>query len=158
QRSHFLGMSTLKDDDDYLAYHQVNCVLTSVVLGQELGLTKPQLRELGLVALFHDAGMALIPKEIVNKRGALSKDQKGQVQKAPLLAVRGIPRERALTRAALTRLVVTQEHHQEFGTAVKDSRGNIQMIIPKTTLALYSKIIAITCTYDALTSRRPYRD
>ena len=66
--------------------------------------------------------------------------------------------EKALTRSALTRLVVTHEHRQEFGTAVKDSRGNIQMIIPKTTLSLFSKIIAITCTYDALTSRRPYRD
>ena len=158
QRAHFLGMSTLKDDDDYLAFHQVNVALTAIVLGQEVGLGKEALRELGITALFHDSGMAFIPLDMVQKKGALSKEDKTHVNRAPLLAVAGILRERALTRTTLTRLVVTQECKVEFGAAVKDSRGNITMIIPKAQLALYSRIIAIACTYDALTSRRPYRD
>ena len=158
QRAHFLGMSTLKDDDDYLAFHQVNVALTSIVLGQELGLAKEPLRELGLTALFHDAGMACVPLEVTTKRGALSKEEKAHVARAPMLAVSGILRERSLTRTTLARLVVTHECKSEFGTAVKDSRGNISMIIPKGQLALYSRIIAICCTYDALTSKRPYRD
>lgn len=158
QRSHFLGMSTLKEDDDYLSFHQVNVALTSVVLGQELGLGKDALRELGLTALFHDAGLSFVPQEILNKRGALTKEEKNQVNRAPLMAISAILREKALTRTSLTRLVITQETKAEFGTAVKDSRGNISMIIPKGQLALYSRIIAICCTYDALTSRRPYRD
>jgi HD-GYP domain-containing protein (c-di-GMP phosphodiesterase class II) len=41
---------------------------------------------------------------------------------------------------------------------VRDSRGNIQMIIPKTNLGVFAKIIAICDTFDALTSKRPYRD
>jgi HD-GYP domain-containing protein (c-di-GMP phosphodiesterase class II) len=158
QRTHFLGMSTLKDDDDYLAFHQVNTALTSIVLGGELKLSKAALRELGLAAMFHDSGMAFMPKEMINRKGALSKEQKTELLRAPVMAVRGILREKVLNRITLTRLVITQEHKQDFGTAVKDSRGNIQMIIPKTNLALYSKIISICCTYDALTSKRPYRD
>jgi len=54
--------------------------------------------------------------------------------------------------------VVTQECKAEFGSAVKDARGNISMVIPRGQLSLYGRIIAICCTYDALTSRRPYRD
>ena len=66
--------------------------------------------------------------------------------------------EKSLSRQSLMRLVVTAEHKQEFGSAVKDSRGNIQMIIPKGHLSVYAKIISICCVYDALTSKRPYRD
>jgi HD-GYP domain-containing protein (c-di-GMP phosphodiesterase class II) len=158
QRSHFLGMSTLKEDDDYLSFHQVNVALTSVVLAQELGLGKDALRELGLTALFHDAGLSFVPQEVLNKRGALTKEEKATVNRAPMMAISAILREKALTRTSLTRLVVTQEAKVDFGTAVKDSRGNISMIIPKGQLALYARIINICCTYDALTSRRPYRD
>ena len=32
------------------------------------------------------------------------------------------------------------------------------MIIPKANLGLYAKLIAICATYDALTSKRPFRD
>lgn len=158
QRAHFLGMSTLKDDDDYLAFHQVNVALTAIVLGQELGLPKEALRDLGLTAMFHDAGLAMVPKDLLNKRGALTKDERTNINKAPLLAVSSILREKTMTRTTLTRLVVTQECKTEFGTAVKDTRGNITMIIPKGQLSLFSRIIAICCTYDALTSKRPYRD
>lgn len=158
QRSHFLGMTTLKDDDDYLAYHQANVMLTSIVLGGELGLSKVSLRELGLVAMFHDMGMALVPEATLQKKGAVTKDEKGLIARAPLLAVRGILREKALTRTNLTRMVVTSEYKQEFGTAVKDSRGNISMVVPKGNIAVYSKIVSICATYDALTARRPYRD
>ena len=56
------------------------------------------------------------------------------------------------------RVVTTFEHKVDFGTAVRDARGNIQMIIPKANLGLYAKIIAICVTYDALTSKRPFRD
>ena len=46
----------------------------------------------------------------------------------------------------------------DFGTPVRDARGNIQMIIPRSNLGLYAKIIAICDAYDALTSKRPFRD
>jgi HD-GYP domain-containing protein (c-di-GMP phosphodiesterase class II) len=158
QRVHFLGMSTFHKEEDYLPYHQMNVCLTSIVMGAELGFSKPIRRELATSAMFHDSGMALVPQDLLKKRGALSKDEKAEVAKAPLLAVQGILRERALNRTNLVRLVVNQEHKAEFGSAVKDSRGNIQMIIPKANISVYSKIISICCTYDALTTPRPYRD
>src|SRR3712207_8992193 len=56
QKTHFLGMTTLKKSEaDYLVYHQVNVCLMSIVFGQELGLTKAQLRDLGYPAPFHSS-------------------------------------------------------------------------------------------------------
>ncbi|WP_163989227.1 HD-GYP domain-containing protein [Pyxidicoccus caerfyrddinensis] len=158
QKTHFLGMTTMRREDDYLVYHQVNVCLMSIVFGAELGLTKPQLRDLGYIALFHDAGMATLPEELSTKRGALSPDERVAVQKAPLISVRNILMEKGFSRSTLLRVVTTFEHKTDFGTAVRDSRGNIQMIIPKTNLGAYAKIIAICDAYDALTSKRPYRD
>lgn len=158
QKTHFLGMTTMRREDDYLVYHQVNVCLMSIVFGAELGLTKPQLRDLGYIALFHDAGMATLPEELATKRGALSAEEKVAVQKAPLISVRNILMEKGFSRSTLLRVVTTFEHKTDFGTAVRDSRGNIQMIIPKTNLGVYAKIIAICDAYDALTSKRPYRD
>ncbi len=158
QRTHFLGMTTTKREADYLVYHQVNVALMCIVFGAELGLTKAQLRDLGYIAMFHDAGMVTIPDELATKRGALSPDEKALIQKAPLISVRNILMEKGFTRSTLLRVVTTFEHKADFGTAVRDGRGNIQMIIPKTNLGVYAKIIAICDAYDALTSKRPYRD
>ncbi|ATB32991.1 HD-GYP domain-containing protein [Melittangium boletus] len=158
QKTHFLGMTTMKREMDYLVYHQVNVCLMSIVFGQELGLTKPQLRDLGYIALFHDAGMATIPEELATKRGALSAEEKTLIQKAPLISIRNILMEKGFSRSTLLRVVTTFEHKADFGTAVRDARGDIQMIIPKTNLGTYAKIIAICTAYDALTSKRPYRE
>lgn len=158
QRTHFLGMTTQKREDDYLVYHQVNVALMCIVFGAELGFTKPQLRDLGYIALFHDAGMTTLPEELSTKRGALTADEKVTVARAPLISVRNILMEKGFSRSTLLRVVTTFEHKTDYGTAVRDARGNIQMIIPKTNLGVYAKIIAICDAYDALTSRRPYRD
>jgi HD-GYP domain-containing protein (c-di-GMP phosphodiesterase class II) len=158
QRTHFLGMTTLKREQEYLVYHQVNVCLISIVFGCELGLTKPQLRDLGYIALFHDVGMALVSQEILSKKGALTPDERAVVQKAPLVSVRHILAEKAITRATLLRVVTTVEHKVDYGTAVRDARGEVQMIIPRTNLGVYPKILAICDTYDALTTKRPFRD
>jgi HD-GYP domain-containing protein (c-di-GMP phosphodiesterase class II) len=157
-RNHFLGLTTTHAESEYLAYHQINSCLMSIVVGSELGLTKAQLRDLGYIAMFHDAGMGTLGPELAKKRGALSPEERAQVQKAPLITVRNILREKAITRATLMRVVTTFEHKVDFGTAVRDNQGNIQMIIPKANLGLYAKIIAVCATYDALTSKRPFRD
>lgn len=158
QRTHFLGLTTTRADGDYLAYHQVNTCLMAIVFGNEVGLTKPQLRDLGYIALFHDAGMGTVPDDLINKRGALTPEEKALIARAPLISVRNILREKAINRSTLLRLVTTFEHKVEFGTAVRDGQGNIQMIIPKANLGLYAKIIATCATYDALTSKRAFRD
>lgn len=157
-RTHFLGLTTTRVDAEYLCYHQVNTCLMSIVFGNDLGLTKPQLRDLGYIALFHDAGMGTVPDDLLTKRGALTPDERALIARAPLISIRNILKEKSINRSTLLRLVTTFEHKVEFGTAVRDGQGNIQLIIPKANLGLYAKIISISATYDALTSKRPFRD
>ncbi len=157
-KTHFLGLTTTKHDTEYLVYHHVNVCLMAIVFGAELGMTKPQLRDLGYISLFFDAGMGTLPASLLAKRGALTPEEKMLVQRAPLVTVRNILRERSVNKSTLMRVVTTLEFKTDFGTAVRDAQGNIQMIIPKANLGLYAKIIAICSTYDALCSQRPFRD
>ena len=102
--------------------------------------------------------MGTVPDELLNKRGALTLDERNIINRAPLISIRNILQERQINRATLLRLVTTFEHKVDYGTAVRDGQGNIQMIIPKANLGLYAKLISIAATYDALTSKRPFRD
>ncbi len=158
QSVHFLGLTTMRREDDYLVYHQVNTCLLAIIFGAELGLTKSQLRDLGFIALFHDAGMATIPEGLSEKTGGLNAEERALVNKAPLVSVRMILMEKGFSRTTLHRVVTTLEYKTDFGTAVRDARGHIQMIIPKSSLGLYAKVIAICASYDALTSKRPFRE
>ncbi len=158
QRSHFLGMTTMEETREYLIYHSVNVALIAIVFASELGLTKQQLKELGVIALLHDIGMVTVSQDLRTKRGALSNKERETIDAAPLAAVKAILQRGGISKSEVARLVSTVEHHEDFGTPVKDSRGNIQMIIPRSSLAVYSRILAIANAYDALTSKRPYRD
>src|SRR5690606_28703442 len=67
-----MGMTALRDYDEYTFTHSVNVCIISVVLGQKLGLSKIQLYELGLGALFHDLGKQRVDAELVNKASGLT--------------------------------------------------------------------------------------
>jgi HD-GYP domain-containing protein (c-di-GMP phosphodiesterase class II) len=157
QRTHFLGMTTFREDDEYIVYHSVNVTLLVIIFGAELGLTKPQLRDLAMAALFHDIGKSDLPPDLAQKKGALTDEEREIVNRSHLASIKAILRE-GLSRSASLKLITTYEYAQDFGTAVKDPRGGIQMILPKGNLSLFSRILAVCVSYDALTSKRPFRD
>ena len=59
--SSLVGLTTLRDYDEYTFTHSVNVCIFSVALGRKLGLTKLQLYDLGMAALFHDVGKSRVP-------------------------------------------------------------------------------------------------
>ena len=60
--SSLVGLTTLRDYDDYTFTHSVNVCIFAVALGRKLGLTKLQLYDLGMAALFHDVGKSRVPR------------------------------------------------------------------------------------------------
>jgi HD-GYP domain-containing protein (c-di-GMP phosphodiesterase class II) len=62
-------------DDDYTGAHSRSVVELAVRVGDELGLDDDSRQELEFAALLHDVGKLAIPKEIINKPGALTRDE-----------------------------------------------------------------------------------
>jgi HD-GYP domain-containing protein (c-di-GMP phosphodiesterase class II) len=157
-RTHFLGLTTLKSDDEYLCFHSVNVSLLSIVFGHELGMSKQQLRDLGMAAMFHDIGVVDISEELLLKRGKLAPAEIRQVRRSPIYSVKRIIRTRELNKLTIHRIITAYEHKTEFGKPVKDLKGNVSFVVPRNNLGVFSKIVSIADCYDALTSRRPHRD
>ncbi|MDP2278640.1 MAG: HD-GYP domain-containing protein [Nitrospirota bacterium] len=145
-----LGMTTIKDYDEYTYHHSVNVSILAVALAQRLGLSKRALTELGLVALFHDIGKIEIPSEVLNKPTSFTDDEWHMVQKHPFWGVRAILKMRGIDATVARAAIVAFEHHMYH-----DHSG-----YPKTResfeLDFYSKIISLVDQYDAMTSARIY--
>jgi HD-GYP domain-containing protein (c-di-GMP phosphodiesterase class II) len=146
-----LGMTVLRDYDEYTFTHSVNVCIISVIIGQKLGLAKTQLYELGLGALFHDIGKQRIDPGIVNKTSGLNDDEWAEMQRHPtegLLALFGM---RGLAEVPYRAMLMAYEHHMRV-----DLTGyprNIRERRP----TLFSRIVATADGFDAATSRRSYQ-
>jgi HD-GYP domain-containing protein (c-di-GMP phosphodiesterase class II) len=158
QRTHFLGVTTTRSDVDYLPYHSVNTALLAVVFGQELGLDKRQLHDLGMAAMFSQIGLVDLPPEVANKRGGLDEDERRMVDLFPLRSAKKILNTRGIDKTTMLRIVAAYESKVDYAIPRKTPTGDIQLVMPKMGLGTFGKIISICETYDALTSKRPFRE
>lgn len=149
--SSLIGLTTLRDYDEYTFTHSVNVCIFAVALGRKLGLTKLQLYDLGMTALFHDVGKARVPLEVLNKEGGLSEDDWRILQAHPWLGVLTLFGLRGYGEIPYRGMIVAYEHHMKI-----DLTGYPKAVRPRS-LSIFSKIIAVADGFDAATSRRVYQ-
>jgi HD-GYP domain-containing protein (c-di-GMP phosphodiesterase class II) len=146
-----IGMTTLRDYDEYTFTHSVNVCIFSVVLGQKLGLTKLQLYELGLGALFHDIGKQRVDSDIVNKAASLSDVEWHEMQRHPTEGLLTLFSMRGLDDVPYRAMLIAYEHHMK-----RDLTGYPRNRRPRTP-TLFSRIVSTTDGFDAATSKRSYQ-
>ncbi len=146
-----LGMTQLRDYDEYTFTHSVNVCIFSVVLGQKLGLSKQELYELGLGALFHDIGKQRIDPQIVHKTSGLDAYEWGQMQRHPVEGLLMLFQMRGLTEIPYRAMLTAYEHHMKI-----DLTGYPRNIRPRKP-TLFSRIVATADGFDAATSKRSYQ-
>jgi HD-GYP domain-containing protein (c-di-GMP phosphodiesterase class II) len=151
EETSLIGLTTIRDYDEYTFTHSVNVCIFSVALGKRLGLGKLQLYDLGMAALFHDIGKSRIPAEIINKPGGLSDDEWRQIAAHPWLGALALFQTRGSQDLPYRAMVVAHEHHMKI-----DMTGYPRPIRPRA-LSMFSKIVAVADGFDAATSRRSYQ-
>jgi len=145
-----LGMTAIKDYDEYTYHHSVNVSILSIALGQRLGLSRKMLTELGMVALFHDTGKTEVPSEILNKPTNFSDDEWKIIKKHPIWGLRAILKLKNLDELTMKSAIVSFEHHMHF------DHSGYPMLKLKMELDLFSRIVSLADQYDAMTSSRVY--
>jgi len=145
-----LGMTAIKDYDDYTYHHSVNVSILSIALGQRLGLSKKMLTELGLVALFHDIGKIEIPSEILNKATNFNDDEWKVMRKHPAWGVKALLKLKDLDQTSIRSAIVAFEHHMNYDLSGYPKVRNY----PE--LDFYSRLVSLADQYDAMTSSRVY--
>jgi len=147
-----LGLTTLRDFDEYTFVHSVNVCILSVALGRRLGLGKTQLLDLGLAALMHDVGKSRVPLEVLNKPGRLTDEEFALIRDHTwkgVLALFTMPFGAARPWRAMT---VAFEHHMRIDLA------GYPRVRRERRLSLFSRIVAVADGFDAATSKRVYQD
>jgi HD-GYP domain-containing protein (c-di-GMP phosphodiesterase class II) len=146
-----LGLTAIKNHDEYTFQHCVNVSILSIALGQRLGLSKKLLGELGVAAMLHDLGKASIPAWVLNKPGKLTQEEWKLMLDHPIQGVKMIARMRGLNELALRSMIVAYEHHINYDKSGYPSlKGHMEQ-------CLFSKIVAIADCFDAMTAHRAYR-
>lgn len=146
-----IGMTTLRDFDEYTFTHCVNVSIFSVVIGQKLGLSKVQLYELGLGALFHDIGKMRIDAELLKKAEKLTDEEWALMQQHPVEGLLALFSMHGFGEVPYRAMLAAYEHHMKL-----DLSGYPVNRRPRNP-TLFSRIIAVADGFDAATSRRSYQ-
>ncbi|MGQ0539570.1 MAG: HD-GYP domain-containing protein [Gemmatimonadaceae bacterium] len=150
EETSLLGLTTIRDYDEYTFTHSVNVCIFSVALGRRLGMSKLQLYELGMAALFHDIGKSRVPIAVLNKPTGLADDEWRVVAAHPWQGVLALFGMRGHHEHPYRGMVVAYEHHMK-----NDLTGYPKPVRPRAQ-SILSKIVAVADGFDAATSRRAY--
>jgi putative nucleotidyltransferase with HDIG domain len=139
---------SLARKDEYTEEHTRRVALRAVQVGEELGLAGGRLRALATGALVHDIGKLSVPDHILQKPGPLTDEEFEIIKRHPewgdkMLVDLGFEEE--------IRHLVRSHHERLDGSGYP--HGTEGSLIP-----LDVRILAVCDVYDALISRRVYRD
>ncbi len=139
----------LKEYDAYTYTHSINVGVLAIILGKYLELGKDNLRMLGMAGLFHDVGKARIPEEILNKPAKLNPREHQVIKTHPIEGYRIIEAQAGLDPNVMRGVI---EHHERYdGTGYPRGLSGGE-------IGLFGRVLSIVDVYDALTSKRAYKN
>ena len=144
-----MPLLTLKEFDQYTTTHSLNVSVLAMALAEFMGLSPREVRAFGVAGMLHDLGKVKIPKEILRKPGNLSPPEWAIMRAHPLEGARLIlESDKHLDMAA----VVAFEHH------IMINGGGYPDRYYRRDCHHGSCIVHVCDVYDALRTKRPYRD
>lgn len=145
-----LGIATAIDKrDNYTHQHSRNVAQYSVELGRKLGLSQQMLEKLEFSAILHDVGKIGIPDSILLKAGKLTDDEYQIIKSHTIYGAEILSGIKYVDDDIISGAL---EHHERFdgsGYPFGKKDGDI---------SLFGLIIGIADVFDALSSRRTYKD
>jgi HD-GYP domain-containing protein (c-di-GMP phosphodiesterase class II) len=135
--------------DYYTHTHSINVCIYSLSLGSYLELGSITLEELGMSALMHDLGKCRVDTKITNKNGKLTDSEFEAMKHHPLYGY-----TIALKIGVHDRLILDgiRHHHEKL-----DGSGYPDGLMGKS-ITLFARIIGVCDVFDALSTKRSYKD
>ncbi len=139
---------TVEAKDAYTRGHSDRVSEYSVLIGKHLGLSNDDLKTLKIGGLFHDIGKIGVPDSILLKDSKLTDDEYSEIKNHPSIGAH------ILSTATIFKNVIpiVKHHHERF-----DGHGYPSQL-KGNDIPYLARITAIADSFDAMTSRRTYRD
>ncbi len=139
---------TVEAKDTYTRGHSDRVSEYSVLIGKYLNLSEEDLKILKIGGLFHDIGKIGVPDSILLKTTKLTDDEYSEIKNHPSIGAH------ILSDATIFKdiIPIVKHHHERY-----DGRGYPSKL-KGTEIPYLARITAIADSFDAMTSRRTYRD
>lgn len=134
--------------DAYTHGHSTRVAEYSREIARRAGLKEEDVEEVYFSALLHDVGKIGIPDNIINKNGKLTDEEYAAIKAHPVIGkqiLSSISRSPYLSIGA-------HHHHERY-----DGKGYPDNLLGED-IPWIARIIAVADAYDAMTSKRSYRD
>jgi HD-GYP domain-containing protein (c-di-GMP phosphodiesterase class II) len=141
-------IATLDARDRYTAGHSAAVAIYSRDIAQRMGLPVEIQEQAYLCGLVHDIGKIGLPPGLLEKPGALTLEERRQMQEHSAIGERIVSHVDQYSEIA----TIVRHHHERI-----DGEGYPDGLAGET-IPLVSRIIAVADAYNAMTSDRPYRD
>ncbi len=139
---------TVEAKDSYTRGHSDRVSEYSYLIGKYLNLPEDDLKKLKLGGLFHDIGKIGIPDSILLKTERLTDDEYSEIKNHPAIGAH------ILSNASMFAdiIPIVKHHHERY-----DGNGYPGKLKGED-IPYLARITAVADTFDAMTSRRAYRD
>ena len=141
-------IATLDARDQYTAGHSAAVAVYARDIAARMGLDEEQRELAHLCGLVHDIGKIGLPAGLLEKPGALTLDERREMQRHSEIGERILANVDTYAEIAS---VVRHHHERVDGQGYPDG-------LDEPEIPLLSRIIAVADAYNAMTSDRPYRD
>ncbi len=144
-----LNVAEIQGYDDYTFHHSVNTTIIALIMAISKSWSQNRLLDLGMGVLMHDVGKIKVPEEILNKKGPLTPEEFDEIKKH---AQYGFEILRQCQDVNLLSAHVALQHQERW-----DGSGYPRGL-KGTEIHEYGRLAAVADVYEALTSKRVYRD
>lgn len=142
-------LSQVRVRDEYTYSHILDVTALSIALAIKAGYDRKEVKDIALAAILHDLGKLMIPRSIMFKPSRLTEKEFQVMQLHPGFGYKMITETLRLpehiARPAL-------EHQEMYGG------GGYPQGLKGDEIHPYSHVVKIADVYDALTSKRPYKE
>lgn len=141
-------VATLDARDRYTAGHSAAVAIYARDIAARLGLDEERQQLAHLCGLVHDIGKTGLPPGLLEKPGALTLEERRQMQDHSAIGERILQKVEDYSEIA----AIVRHHHERW-----DGEGYPDRVVGDQ-IPLLSRIVAVADAYNAMTSDRPYRD
>ncbi|MBT1248263.1 MULTISPECIES: HD-GYP domain-containing protein [unclassified Thermosipho (in: thermotogales)] len=134
--------------DRYTQGHSLRVAELSQKIAKKLNLSSQEISDAYWTGLVHDIGKIAIPNSILNKEGSLTMEEYEIIKKHPIYGFEFLSTSETLKNIA----TYVYHHHEKWDGTGYPGRLKGEMI------PIISRIISVADSWDAMTSKRAYRD
>ncbi|WP_215633377.1 HD domain-containing phosphohydrolase [Coprococcus catus] len=140
--------TTIEAKDEYTRGHSYRVAEYAALIAKELGWSQDEITNLKHAAHLHDIGKIGIPDSVLNKPTQLTENEDNLLKNHTIIGAEILKDVTLIPHV----VEVTRNHHEHYdGSGYPDGLAG-------TEIPIYARIIAVADCYDAMNSRRIYRN